>query len=510
MKQLFIINIFIVISISLHGQFTYFNNRYNNDIWSSALTILETDSGYTICGVGGQESNGFIFHRIVLTSIDQLGNQKWWKSYGEDYHEYYAGLMRSCIKTSDGGYAVSGSITDSIRDVGLLMKFNQNGDSLWSKIYGDTVSTEYTGTFYYVCQQLPDNGYILCGLYYVDSYDWDVLLTRTDSLGNVIWSNTYGDLNRYEVGYSIAQLPQGDLLIGLNKQSYGNNYSSDPGLLKVDSLGNKLWMKYYGGDYNDGQAQVLLSQDGNYLVGSVYAVNQTNPYYPEHKAWIFKTDTSGNVLWERLYGDLVFFGWCSSINELEDASIVISGTGAFSGIMGSYGWILKTLQNGDSIWMRRYYSYYPTFDNNIYDTRITSDNGIINTGMTLGDPDWEQSIWVQKLDSIGCDSVRCDTTVGVSEEHGGMEAWGHGSLKIWPNPASDWIHIVSRASNLSWHSERYAEIYNIIGEKVGEFKMPMIYGSNDYNVSNLPEGLYLLVIKERQNVVYTRKFLIAR
>ncbi len=413
MKTTLLIFILIIESFSLRSQFTYFNNRYNNDIWSSALTILETDSGYTICGVGGQESNGYIFHRIVITSIDQGGNQKWWKSYGEEYHEYYAGLIRSCIKTSDGGYAVSGSITDSIRDVGLLMKFNQNGDSLWSKIYGDTVSTEYTGTFYYVCQQLPDNGYILCGLYYVGSYDWDVLLTRTDSLGNVIWSNTYGEVNRYEVGYSIAQLPQGDLLIGLNKHSYGNGYSSDPGLLKVDSLGNKLWLKYYGGDYKDGQAQVLLSQDGTYLVGSVYAVNQTNPYYAEHKAWIFKTDTSGNVLWERLYGDVVFDGWCSSINELEDASIVISGTGGFYGIMGLYGWILKTLQNGDSVWMRRHYSYYPTFDNLVYDTRITSDNGIISTGMTLGDPEWEQSIWVQKLDSIGCDSAGCDTTVGI-------------------------------------------------------------------------------------------------
>ena len=430
-----------------------------------------------------------------------------WKTYGEDFHNYYAGLMRGCTKTSDGGFVVSGSIGDSIRDVGLLMKFDQDGDSLWSRRYGDTTSTDYSSTIFYVCQQLPDDGYLMAGLFYISSDDWDILLVRTDRSGTPKWSHTYGELHWWEEGYSIVQLPDSNYLIGINKNQPGNSTKSDPGLLKVDNLGNLIWIKYYGGVFDDGQAQVSLSKAGGYLVGSVYAMSQPDPDYPYQKVWVFKTDTSGNMLWERKYSSTEFTGWCSTIDELDDTSIILSGTGSFVDGFGTNGWILKTKQNGDSIWMRRYF-YYPGSENQLYDLRVSSDNGMIFTGMTVGDPEWEQSIWVQKLDSIGCDSVRCDTTVGIVQLN--PKFIGSEYYTVYPNPASDWIHIVSRSSNLFWHSERYTEIYNIMGEKVGEFRMPMNYGSNDFNVSNLPQGLYLLVIKERQKVVYSGKFLIAR
>ena len=108
----------------VNGQFTYFNNRFNNDNWSLGLSILESESDYVIAGCSGVESNGYIFRRIVLSAIDHQGNQIWWKTYGEDFHNYYAGLMRGCINTSDGGYTISGSIQDSTGNIGLLIKFD--------------------------------------------------------------------------------------------------------------------------------------------------------------------------------------------------------------------------------------------------------------------------------------------------------------------------------------------------------------------------------------------------
>ncbi|MCK9399524.1 MAG: T9SS type A sorting domain-containing protein [Bacteroidales bacterium] len=509
MKKFIFLFILFFGLFDLKGQYTYFNNRFNNDNWSAALSILETESGYVISGVSGVVSNDYIFKRIVLTSIDDQGNQLWWKTYGEDFHNYYAGGIRGCISTSDGGFVISGSIEDSIRDVGLLIKFDENGDSLWSRIYGDSASIDYTATIFTVCEQLPDNGFLITGYVHVSGDDDDILLIRTDNLGNIKWFHTYGQLHWLDAGYSLIPLPEGNFLIGLDRQQVGNNTSRDPGLLKVDSLGNQIWIKYYGGIYDDGHSVVILSQDGNYLVGSTYAVSQPHPDYPDLKVWIFKTDTAGNVIWERKYSDTTFLGWCSTIEELGDGSIIVSGTGAFADGFGNYGWILKTKENGDSIWMRRY-SYYPTFENHLNDLRITSDNGIIITGMALGDPEWEQSIWVQKLDSIGCDSSGCDTTVGIHEEHGGMEAWEHGILELWPNPASDWIHIIFRENRPNWLSNRDLEIFNVFGKLVDRVKVPMITESYDFNVSNLPQGLYLLVIRERQKVVYTGKFLIAR
>ncbi len=82
---------------------------------------------------------------------------------------------------------------------------------------------------------------------------------------------------------------------------------NDPGLLKVDSLGNEIWTKYYGGEFDDAYATVTLSQDGNYLVGSAYAVSQPDDY-PYQKPWIFKTDTAGNVIWDKKYSVSILFG----------------------------------------------------------------------------------------------------------------------------------------------------------------------------------------------------------
>jgi len=507
MKNVLIAILLIFETIGLQSQFIYFSNRYNNDYWSEGFDILEIESGYMICGVSGEVSNDYLFKRIVLTAIDYEGNQLWWKTYGEDFHNYYVGSTRGCIRTADNGFVISGTIEDSIRNTGLLIKFDQNGDSIWSKTYADSVFLDHKGPIFQVCNQLPDGGYLITGSQYVSGDDQDIIVIRTDSLGNSIWERTYGVLHWIEGGWSVTQLPEGKFLIGIGRQSINILNSMDPGLLKIDSLGNPIWIRYYGSIFDDSGSATALSQDGNYLVGSAFGVGEPAPGEPRMKVWIFKTDTSGDIIWERKYSNKVFVGGCTTIDELDDGSIIASGLGAFEDFNGYEGWIIKTKQNGDSIWMRRY-SYYPTDINWLNDLTFTSDNGIIFTGMVFGPPDWEQSIWVQKLDSIGCDSVRCDTTVGIIQLNPKFIV--SENITIYPNPASDWIHIIFRENRLNGFSNRDIEIFNVLGEKVVEMKIPFISESYSHNISSLPQGLYLLVIRERQKVVYTGKFLIAR
>ena len=120
MNRILLIAVLFAAAITLQSQFTYFNNRYNNDEWSVGWSILENETGYVVCGVSGEESQGYVFKRIVLTGMDAAGNQQWWKIYGEDFHNYYSGNTRGCSKTSDGGYVLGGTIEDSIRSVAML------------------------------------------------------------------------------------------------------------------------------------------------------------------------------------------------------------------------------------------------------------------------------------------------------------------------------------------------------------------------------------------------------
>jgi hypothetical protein len=507
LKKIILIILLSLTAFLLKAQFTYFNNHYNNDNWSAGISIVEMENGYVAFGVSGVVSGQYIFKRILLTAIDDQGNQIWWKTHGEDFHNYYAGLTRGGIKTSDGGFAVSGGIEDATRVVGLLMKFDENGDSLWSRIYGDTITPGYSFHGFYACQQLPDQGYLLVGTVYVSGDDGDILLIRTDSLGNQLWKKTYGELHIIEAAYSLDQLPNGEFLIGYMSQDIDTFYTFHPGMLKIDNQGNEFWKRLYSGPYDDAGCAVTLSQDGNYLLGSSYGYISEHPIISISKVWIIKTDTSGNILWDRKYGDKPFYGQALTINEGNDGSIIVSGSGGFEETPGIEGWIVKTDSNGDSLWMRRY-RYFPTDDNEQNDLAFTSDNGFITTGMTRGEPDWIESVWIQKLDSIGCDSIGCDTTVGIIQLN--PKYIETGNITVYPNPASDWIHILFRENMSMWRQEREMEIFNVFGEKVSAIKIPGNAETYDINVSNFPGGLYLLVIKERQRIVYSGKFLIAR
>ena len=349
----------------------------------------------------------------------------------------------------------------------------------------------------------------MTGTLYISEDDGDILLIRTDSLGNKLWSKQYGELQWIEAGLSIAQLPDGQFLIGIERQSIHILTSADPGLLKVDSIGNLIWMKYYGGPFDEYGDAVALANDGNYLVSAAYAYREPGNEYPLSKAWIFKTDTAGYVIWDKKYGDTTFFGWNSTIDQLSDGNIIISGTGSFDDypFPAFLGWILKTDANGDSIWMRRY-SYFPYDNNEINDLKVTSDNGIIIAGQAYGYPDYIQSIWIQKLDIIGCDSIGCDSTIDLIDLKPNYIS-GYITL-VYPNPAKDWITISFGQSLLSKNKDQMMEIFNVFGVRLDEVKIPFRTENFSYNTSALSNGIYLLVFRHNSEIIYSSKLLISK
>jgi hypothetical protein len=514
MRHHAILLILLLIILNAQSQFTYFEKMYNNDAWSVALSIVEMDSGYVMVGVSGENVNQYQFKRVVLTAIDDKGNQLWWKIYGEDFHHYYAGGSRGCISTSDGGFAISGTIDNGYSAVGSLMRFDSNGDSLWCRRYGDTVEVGLPVVSFELCQELPDKGFIITGQIQWTGTNSDVLLVRTDSLGNMEWSNYYGDEDWWESPASIAQLPGGDFLVGITKQTLLiNNFENDAGLIKIDSLGNKKWLKYYNGPFENRQAIVELANDGNYLVGSCYGEWQEYVDYPWQKVWLFKTDTAGNVLWDKKYGEKPFTGWCASIEENENGDIILGGTAYYLDEYGDKAWIFKADQDGDSIWMR-HYLHYPEWINELWDFRICSDHGIIFAGQTWM-PEEYQVIWVMKLDSIACDSAGCDTTVWIREVLG-IETPRHEGMELWPNPCRETLNLqISMPDALKSLSDEGVNYEIIVVDFLGRqvISEPVVFkraGSWQIDVSSLPTGIYMAILIEEQDVVSGGKFMIVR
>ena len=155
----------------------------------------------------------------------------WVKSYGDA-----TGLERanSIQQTSDGGYIVTGR-TDSL-DSGnydlWVVKLNSDGTIAWQKAYGGPIDE-----CAYSVEQTSDGGYIVVGTtgsFFEEPYQ-DVSVLKLDSNGNFIWQKKYGGAD-VDVGRSIQQTSDGRYIVAGFTQSYGAG-NSDMWILRLDSNG---------------------------------------------------------------------------------------------------------------------------------------------------------------------------------------------------------------------------------------------------------------------------------
>ena len=110
----------------------------------------------------------------------------------------------------------------------------------------------------------------------------------------IAFFKAYSD-NGYDKGEGIVQLQDSSYLVTGSSSSFSS--SSQAFILKVDSLGNRLWSKNFGGiETEKGRRIFHVPNDGIYVVG------QTNSYANKfYDAYFFKTDEVGNLLYEKNY-----------------------------------------------------------------------------------------------------------------------------------------------------------------------------------------------------------------
>ena len=110
-----------------------------------------------------------------------------------------------------------------------IIKTDQNGDSLWSKVYGG--NKEDVGR---EIRQTSDGGYIFTG--YTESFSQgkkDVWLVKLDSLGDTVWTKTFGE-RKDEQAYSLDITQDGGYVI----TGYTTGKKEDLLIIKTDKNGN--------------------------------------------------------------------------------------------------------------------------------------------------------------------------------------------------------------------------------------------------------------------------------
>jgi hypothetical protein len=106
----------------------------------------------------------------------------------------------------------------------------------------------------------------------------------------------------------------------------GNNGLGDFWLIKTDAFGNLQWKNSYGGSQHERALSVKQTLDGGYVVegdsesdissGDV-VVNLGQ--HSQTNGWVIKTDSSGNLEWQRVIGSSNF-GY-DNLNDIIEVSI---------------------------------------------------------------------------------------------------------------------------------------------------------------------------------------------
>jgi len=235
------------------------------------------DGGYII---GANILQPAIGYRIYIVKTDSFGNIQWTKRF---YYGTAFGNSNnvSVVQTSDGNYVVSGTMIIPPNQNIVLLKFQSNGNLIWSKCY-TTLSSNSDQQF--DLKQTNDEGFIIVGLAGGNLYN-SLYLIKTDSIGNVNWSKSYGILNS-AYPYSVCATNDGGYIF----TGFEYGIPEDIYIIKTDDNGNISWSKSYGAQGYDGGTCVKQTLDGGYVL-----TGYTEGVWPTPKGFfLIKTDSLGN------------------------------------------------------------------------------------------------------------------------------------------------------------------------------------------------------------------------
>jgi regulation of enolase protein 1 (concanavalin A-like superfamily) len=431
------------------------------DVDYASSVAQASDDGYLVLGT--TNSYGAGKEDVWLIRTDSDGETLWARTYGGTRSDNAYSVSR----TSDGGYIVVGT-TNSWDPSGYdiwLIRTDSQGDAFWARTYG--------GSDYDIGRsvlQTSDSGFIVAGYAYTKSTGYDIYLVRTNANGDTLWTRTLGGPEA-DYAYSLAEAPYGSFIVLGNTVSFGAG-AKDVWLIKVDSNGNPLWVRTYGGSKDDVGRSVVQTSGGGFIVAGYtlsYGAGSSD-------VWLIRIDSNGDTLWTRTYGGSDNDEGHSVVETADGGYIIAGETKRFLTQVDVY--LIGVDSVGDTLWTRAYGGAQGDEGHSIIET---SDGGYIVAGETFSFGAGSGDVYLLKLGSkVGVDE---NSQISVSK------AWRN---RVWPNPTAGtcWISYGSRTSGVV-----KIALYDLTGRVIEEV-YEGYQGSGEHRIKvdahSLPSGIYFL------------------
>jgi hypothetical protein len=346
---------------------------------------------------------------VVLTAGINLcfGQMYWTRSFaGEAYYP------QAIQPTKDGNYITAGhtyySPTGSF--IGWFAKLNPNGDTLWTKTFGESKNSEFNaiesidGEFFLLVGTSSSGGFH-------EGKGW---VAKINTNGDVIWTKTFEKPGEFHQFHSIHKCTDGNFLItGISNTKAPNTLGC---IFKITPDGDTLWTRSCSGML----FSIQVSSDGNYLVAGT---SQTN-------ALLLKINNAGKILWTRNYGNS---DWgLKKIYPAGDGNYLLIGRS------NSNGMLMKITPEGDTIWTRTYSPPESSFSGTFTDIISSMDGGFLIIGDRMSETGSFKQ-WHLKINNKG-DTLWTSTTYGHGNDtYLNIISAGNGTFLVLGSALGKWV-----------------------------------------------------------------------
>jgi hypothetical protein len=256
------------------------------------------------------------------------------------------------------------------------------------------VGIDFTQTF--------DHGYLLSGNVLSDTNGGSLsdifALVKLDSLGNMQWFKFYSDMGHDSYVTSVFQDNDGNYVFA----GYPDGMiTHDCVMAKVNSTGNLIWSRKFtlpGFIFQMPYPHCIETIDHNYALSYSQFDGSVNFLS------LVKIDKNGNTIWERNFNDTI---GCTGLAATSDNGLILTGAKESQGVWGYY--LLRVNSAGSMLW-------YKTFNDTMFSSPEVNviqslDNGFLATASlstsiiairtdSIGDTLWIKNLTSTELQSI--------------------------------------------------------------------------------------------------------------
>lgn len=370
------------------------------------------------------------------------------------------------FRTSDGnfigvGYANRTSSINGYSD-GLLIKFNSTLNILWAKKYSPHFKTNFNS----LAESVDGHFYITGAIDTLSgSNTHDVLVVKTDTSGNLIWSKRI-DNGFAEEGYSIYILNNsiyvGGKIDDLLSASFYAAFIS-----QLDTSGNTIWFKKY-------YTNTPLSSAGLYY--------NNNSFYLTTSTYLLEIDMFGNVI-SSANMNVSFL----DLQFTSDKGFISTGSGSGSAVFFKTDSLLnscvKSIKAFNDSLLINVYSKPAFLLQNLFTPFL--DSGIYEVNANIGK------------------TVICETATEINNHENPRD-----TIFIYPNPVADFLKIKSKYSSEFSIRQPLLIIINSLGQQCISETLNFKYlEEQTIDLRSFPSGVYFLSLSNSPKLSMQYKFI---